>query len=503
MIVTQLMWAYYWMVEVEALSLSLRYDLYEYVRAQPARFFLTKRANADGIDQELPIWAEAEDTTGWQDYAGVLANIDRCATIVNVYWALQGIVIILLFVRIILRVNFQRKLGLTLLTMKYSMVDLNNFLFTLFYFLLGSAVVGCILFGARVSRFSTIEDSFEYIFESFLGDHTYSDALDPAYALNSLELFNSHMYRLLMSVGFIFVMLNFVFGILGDAFTEAKEEVMDAPSLVQELLPKIRYYIRRITRGWPSSKETRDMLEMALLRIELENKRLGITNIDDDAASELPDDSDDDDALKNIKLDLQELVTLSTGEHFEMSTLARIVEKTQEFVIEKQARTRAPSLFERSKSILQRSESISTQVDVDRAESQVIRDKFMKKFKRKHDRNLRTEEEESAAEEDIDPVELRAKLRKMIPQQLKKVALAIQTEEEQHKALMLELSNIEDVFAAQIKKAAAVLNSRRDSAASSSDPYADLGSFGFSDAESGFSDTESDNDVDEQGRRRN
>ncbi|CAI5971213.1 unnamed protein product, partial [Closterium sp. NIES-64] len=155
-----------------------------------------------------------------------------------VYFALQGINLFLMMVRLLKFMDFQPYLGVITRSLALATPSLLHF------FLLSFAVFFCfsmyayLVFGGALEQFSTVLTSMFSCFLLLLNDNSSAYFFQ---RLESWDLIAAMLFFLMFIVLMVFILLNFLIAIIVDAFMSVKDSNVVATSITSDLVHICKY----------------------------------------------------------------------------------------------------------------------------------------------------------------------------------------------------------------------------------------------------------------------
>ena len=201
------------------------------------------------------------------------------SSILTSYFFISGVSLLLMTLRSLKMVDFQRHLDLTVRTLARSSLDLAHFLVIFFISLFLSTMTGHLMLGASEENLSSFDKGFNFHFEMMLGSSL--DVLARLFADKSvirgdIEYATLVFYSFFIPAYLLFVLLNLILGIVGDAFGEEKENLaeLDEPTLLDDLNLAISYRLGRITGSHPSFNQM--IRTLKAVRVSKTSKTVGL-----------------------------------------------------------------------------------------------------------------------------------------------------------------------------------------------------------------------------------
>ncbi|GIM14788.1 hypothetical protein Vretimale_17596, partial [Volvox reticuliferus] len=263
-----------------------RYDVYDSISAAPARFFMLRRSttglNATAIPKPGdPLrWKLPEDTSGLEGVASVYDKVQKMRNTWMLYNLLQGLVLMLLIMRLVHRLSFQPRLSIISGTLARMIPDLAGFVLVLVTILLMFAFMLVTLWGDVVKQLSTAADGVVWAFTYFITALDSSVALDVVHAIhdpnnnaNGAYVFMSWVVTLCGPLFFIFTLQRFVMALLAWPFSELKLANRDEPLASKEVAQLTWWLWQRIVQQAPGNKGLMGITNKALAKIRQHRKR--------------------------------------------------------------------------------------------------------------------------------------------------------------------------------------------------------------------------------------
>ncbi|WIA39913.1 hypothetical protein OEZ86_013355 [Tetradesmus obliquus] len=133
-------------------NMDLRYPVYE--NLQPQAFFLKLAGNGAGL------------ATAWE----AITRLEAAISVLNVYYAINGICILLLIARLLRAMDFQPRLGVVTKALALAAPDLLHFFLVAGSVFLCYCMMGFLIFGNSLPWFATFPTSINTCFEMLLGE---------------------------------------------------------------------------------------------------------------------------------------------------------------------------------------------------------------------------------------------------------------------------------------------------------------------------------------------
>ena len=271
------MWISYQALQRSALSPLLRYDVYDNAAQPTANYLLPYKAASNQTEAEALVaavrsdglagaavaaetqhrWELPTDESGIEKLGQTMMTILQLSDILTSYFTISGISLLLMVLRSLKMVDFQRHLDLTVRTLSRSSLDLLHFLIIFFISLFLSTMIGHVMLGTTEEALSSFDKGFNFHFEMMLGsslDIVGRLFADRSVIRGNVEYATLCVYSFAVPAYLLFVLLNLILGIVGDAFGEEKENLgeLDEPTLLDDLTMAASYRYGRIMGTHPS-----------------------------------------------------------------------------------------------------------------------------------------------------------------------------------------------------------------------------------------------------------
>ncbi|CAI5476233.1 unnamed protein product [Closterium sp. Yama58-4] len=214
-----IIWVVLWQW-VSAFDVQARYDIY-YTLLEMPRY-----------------WAVPNPPTGFLRATQAFMELQNIITLRAVYFAMQGINLFFLMVRLLKLMDFQPYLGVITRSLALATPSLLHF------FLLSFTVFSCfsmfayLVFGGALEMFSTVLQSMFSCFLLLLNDNSSAYFFQ---RMESWDLIAAMLFFLMFIVLLVFILLNFLIAIIVDAFMTVKDGDVVATSIVADLAHIIKY----------------------------------------------------------------------------------------------------------------------------------------------------------------------------------------------------------------------------------------------------------------------
>ncbi|CAI5983995.1 unnamed protein product, partial [Closterium sp. NIES-65] len=212
-------WVVLWRY-VEAFDMQPRYDIY-YTLLEMPRY-----------------WAVPNPPTGFISATQAFADLRNIINLRAVYFALQGINVFFMMIRLLKVMDFQPYLGVITRSLALATPSLLHFFLLSFTVFFCFSMYGYLVFGGTLELFSTVSESMFSLFLLLINDN------GSAYFLQRLESWNliaAMLFFLMFIVFMVFILLNFLIAIIVDAFMDVKDSDTVATSIAADLAHIIKY----------------------------------------------------------------------------------------------------------------------------------------------------------------------------------------------------------------------------------------------------------------------
>jgi hypothetical protein len=284
-LVSTIVWISYQAKRRADLFPMLRFDVYDNPASPDANYFLPRKKIfhaplpppppsthinrtgifADGgdaryVDPFEPTynrWELENDESGIEALGKMVTTINDLSNFLTLYFCVQGVALLLMVVRVLKLLEFQKHLGLTVKTLCRSGIDLVHFMFIFLYTLVCSAMVAHLMLGSLDESFATISAAFNFHFEIILGESVGVFAAlltDKSVVRTDIEYATLVFYSFFAPVLIVFIMINMVLGIVTDAFGVEKDKLREAeePTVYQDMSSYFQQNQKVLTAGWPT-----------------------------------------------------------------------------------------------------------------------------------------------------------------------------------------------------------------------------------------------------------
>ncbi|GIL44962.1 hypothetical protein Vafri_2402 [Volvox africanus] len=200
-------------------EIDIRYDVYESLTPK-ANYLALNEAGANLINANA-----------------AFSDLRELVDMLNWYFALNGINILLLIARVLKLMDFQPRLGVVTRSLWLAGPDLIHFAIVAGMVFVGYAMMAHLIFGNAIEAFATFGDSINTCFEILLGN---IDVNDDLRALGGLQSVAGALFFWSYELLVFMVLLNFLLAIIVDAFSEVKEKTQETVGIHTELFTLLR-----------------------------------------------------------------------------------------------------------------------------------------------------------------------------------------------------------------------------------------------------------------------
>eukprot|EP00955_Chlamydomonas_euryale_P108267 365833-Chlamydomonas_euryale.AAC.3 len=283
---------------------ELRYDVYDADIKAPARPFLLKRDDAgfsasqyaeqlgmglgDAFGSSTAAaqpngmpspgdpyrWALPADASGLQGLADLYTSITKMFDVYTGYSFLQGIVLVMLMLRLIVHMSFQPKLGLLSRVLMRTAPDVAHFALLLVVCAAMFAMLITTVYGYRVESVSTYGAALTAVLEYVVvksgktaADSFGVDALMPEnYDLRPIERVMAYVVFLFAPFYCVWILLNFFVAMIIYPYVWIKHHTPnDEPTLWHDLRQMAAWTRQEALSGAPTNKRTEDIVGWLLM----------------------------------------------------------------------------------------------------------------------------------------------------------------------------------------------------------------------------------------------
>lgn len=150
----------------------------------------------------------------------------------SLYYAMNGLSILLLIARMLKRMDFQPRLGVVTRSIALAGSDLVHFSIVASLVFVGYAMMTHLIFGSFIEAFSTFANSVNTCFEILLGDVSIASQLKE---LSGLQAAAGTLFFWSFEILVFLILLNFLLAIIVDAFSAVKENTTESIGIHREL----------------------------------------------------------------------------------------------------------------------------------------------------------------------------------------------------------------------------------------------------------------------------
>ena len=193
----------------------------------------------DPVEVEIR-WPLTDDNTGLEKFSRVLSSFSKLSDIYSAFWCFQMLAGLLMILVMIDSMDFQKRLGTVYATIKRCWYDLAIFAVCFLVLSLPSAMFFNITVGPYYDKMATLGDAFYHVtFSNVAGSQVdiATEMINIMRAQGITGLSAMSLYVMIYGLPLLYgwVMLSFLFAIIGDAYTEVKAEFQNSPTLYQDV----------------------------------------------------------------------------------------------------------------------------------------------------------------------------------------------------------------------------------------------------------------------------
>ncbi|CAI7792460.1 unnamed protein product [Closterium sp. NIES-53] len=212
-------WVVLWRY-VEAFDMQPRYDIY-YTLLEMPRY-----------------WAVPNPPTGFISANQAFADLRNIINLRAIYFALQGINLFFVMIRLLKVMDFQPYLGVITRSLALATPSLLHFFLLSFTIFFCFSMYGYLVFGGAMELFSTVLNSMFSLFLLLINDNGSAYFLQ---RLESWDLIAAMLFFFMFIVFMVFILLNFLIAIIVDAFMSVQDSDVVATSIAADLAHIFKY----------------------------------------------------------------------------------------------------------------------------------------------------------------------------------------------------------------------------------------------------------------------
>ncbi|GJP56726.1 hypothetical protein CLOM_g15778 [Closterium sp. NIES-68] len=225
-----IIWVVLWRA-VAANDMDPRYDVYESLLEVPRYWQVAGRA--EGFQAAMGEYSDLQMLINWRSF----------------YFALQGINLFLLMVRLLKLMDFQPYLGVITRSLALALPSLLHFFLLAFIVFFCFSLYGYLVFGGKMEQFSTLPESLFTCFLIILNENATAYFFE---RMHGWDLVAGMLFFVAFILLLVFILFNFLIAIIVDAFMTIKETQELATSIAQDVAGIIRYLLSRLTGRYAS-----------------------------------------------------------------------------------------------------------------------------------------------------------------------------------------------------------------------------------------------------------
>jgi len=247
-LVVQLMGQLMWWMNVLLVALEwecdLRYDVYDLENDARAHWFLSNREGV-GADSGAAVaiepleraifeppgshrWTLPENRTGVEKLQETIQNMDTQVSLLLFYFCLQGFSLSMMILRFFKYIQFHARLSMTSDTIGTAWPDLYHFALVFALVTICIMVPVHVIFGPYFDFLSELWPLTRRFFEDIVAGGNVAEVVSTDMEFSAIEYAASIFIYMGAPFILVFLMLNFILGIVGDAFGEVKEGLADS-----------------------------------------------------------------------------------------------------------------------------------------------------------------------------------------------------------------------------------------------------------------------------------
>jgi len=268
---------------------SSAYEVYDAQTFGPARLLMPKKANISKLEDSVAReeilsrltaegkptgwgkdpgtpgrWELPDDNTGIEEYGEMMYHLDSLSDKVAFYGALQGIIILVMILRMLHLWNFQDQVGTVTRTLFRVMPDLGEFSFVLIILMSLYASYGIIVAGSHIEHYTTFADAFYSLFVIIVaGDggeiHIFAHGSGAEHL--TVELINIDFWYFSVWIFFFFVLTSYLLGYIGFTLAYEKQISDSGNSPIDEIKPMLLQHWQRVRWRAPYNERIFRQLE--------------------------------------------------------------------------------------------------------------------------------------------------------------------------------------------------------------------------------------------------
>ncbi|CAI5990860.1 unnamed protein product [Closterium sp. NIES-64] len=222
-------------LSLQAIAVVLWVVLWRYV----STFDMQPRYNIYYSLFETPrYWAVPNPPTGFISAIQAFADLRNIINLRAVYFALQGINVFFMMIRLLKVMDFQPYLGVITRSLSLATPSLLHFFLLSFTVFFCFSMYGYLVFGGAMELFSTVLNSMFSLFLLLINDNGSAYFLQ---RLESWDLIAAMLFFFMFIVFMVFILLNFLIAIIVDAFMSVKDSDVVATSIAADLAHIFKY----------------------------------------------------------------------------------------------------------------------------------------------------------------------------------------------------------------------------------------------------------------------
>ncbi|CAI7737974.1 unnamed protein product [Closterium sp. NIES-54] len=223
-------WIVLWRA-VAANDMDPRYDIYESLLEVPRYWQVA--GSGEGFQVAMQEYEDLQALINWRSF----------------YFALQGVNLFFLMVRLLKLMDFQPYLGVITRSLALAMPPLLHFFLLAFVVFFCFSLYGYLVFGGKMEQFATLPDALFACFLIILNENA------TAYFfvhMHGWDLVAGMLFFIAFILLLVFILFNFLIAIIVDAFMTIKETQELATSIAEDVGTIVRYLFCRLMGRYAS-----------------------------------------------------------------------------------------------------------------------------------------------------------------------------------------------------------------------------------------------------------
>ncbi|KAK3243640.1 hypothetical protein CYMTET_46717 [Cymbomonas tetramitiformis] len=215
----------------------------------------------------------------WEDIDTMILQINRASLMNRLYWNLQAARVIVMLMRILFYMRFNKRLAMVTSTLKQEAGDILHWLAVWLLSVGGYVVLGNILYGERYAFFAKYDgNAVRFVLElATSGTYHRLHKLDSALVRGEGQLFAEALYIFSFFWLLWVVMKNVLLAIIAMGLAKVKldAEFTACQPIAIEMKRQWAYFFHRCGRQWPRDEKVVHTLKVAAMMIHMNNVQRG------------------------------------------------------------------------------------------------------------------------------------------------------------------------------------------------------------------------------------